>query len=86
MFLSICIGVGNVTIVDNATVTKEDIRNNFFLGVESTGQSKAKSAAELLQELNEDAVVNYVEKVDFLSLVIQLLKGSFSTIGSNSIN
>ncbi|KAI8329186.1 amyloid beta precursor protein-binding protein 1 [Blakeslea trispora] len=55
-------GVGNVTIVDNATVTKEDIRNNFFLGAESTGQSKAKSAAELLQELNEDAVVNYVEK------------------------
>ncbi|OBZ83003.1 NEDD8-activating enzyme E1 regulatory subunit [Choanephora cucurbitarum] len=55
-------GVGHVTIVDNARVTKEDIRSNFFLDAESAGQSKAKSAAELLQELNEDAAVNYVEK------------------------
>ena len=44
-------------------MTKEDIRSNFFLDAESAGQSKAKSAAELLQELNEDAAVNYVEKV-----------------------
>jgi DUF4097 and DUF4098 domain-containing protein YvlB len=44
-------------------VTKEDIRSNFFLDPESTGQSKAKSAAELLQELNEDANVTHVEKV-----------------------
>jgi amyloid beta precursor protein binding protein 1 len=56
------IGVGNVTIVDDQMVTKEDIRSTFFLDPDSTGQSKAKSAADLLQELNEDANVTHVEK------------------------
>lgn len=56
-------GVGHVTIVDEQKVTKQDIHNNFFLDPDSTGQSKAKSAAELLQELNEDASVVHIEKV-----------------------
>ncbi|KAI8087501.1 hypothetical protein BDF21DRAFT_335833 [Thamnidium elegans] len=56
-------GVGHVTIIDNSKVTKQDIQNNFFLDPESTGQSKSKSTAELLQELNEDASVVHEEKV-----------------------
>ncbi|KAG0946605.1 hypothetical protein G6F57_002514 [Rhizopus arrhizus] len=56
-------GIGNVTIIDHSKVTEEDVQNNFFLDPESIGQSKAKSAAELLQELNEDAKVAYIEKV-----------------------
>lgn len=52
-----------MTIVDDEKVTKEAIQNNFFLDPDSVGQSKVKSASELLQELNEDARVNFVEKV-----------------------
>ncbi|KAI8984578.1 Appbp1-Uba3-Nedd8, an E1-ubiquitin-like protein complex with Atp [Mycotypha africana] len=55
-------GAGHVTIIDDSEVTKEDIQNNFFLDKDSTGQSKANSAAALLQELNEDAKVDYLEK------------------------
>jgi len=57
------VGVGNVTIVDGDKATKDDIRSNFFLDPESIGESKAKSASELIQELNEDANVTFVEKV-----------------------
>lgn len=49
-------------------MTKQDISNNFFLDPDSTDQSKAKAAAELLQELNEDAAVTFEEKVS-LSLI-----------------
>lgn len=52
-----------MTIVDDQKITREAIQNNFFLDPNSVGQSKAKSASELLQELNEDARVNFVEKV-----------------------
>ncbi|KAI9480556.1 MAG: NEDD8-activating enzyme E1 regulatory subunit-like protein [Benjaminiella poitrasii] len=55
-------GVGHVTIVDDQKVTKDDIRSNFFLGSDSTDLPKARCAAELLQELNEDVKVEYVEK------------------------
>ncbi|KAL9543592.1 hypothetical protein MBANPS3_008045 [Mucor bainieri] len=55
-------GVGNVTIVDGDKASKDDIRSNFFLDPESIGESKAKSASELIQELNEDANVTFVER------------------------
>lgn len=55
-------GVGDVTIVDDKKVTKQAIQTNFFLDPNSTGQSKAQSASELLQELNEDANVKFVER------------------------
>lgn len=58
------LGIGNVTLVDHNKVTEDDVRNNFFLDPESVGQSKAQSAAELLQELNEDAKVSFIEKVN----------------------
>ncbi|CAO3679909.1 unnamed protein product [Rhizopus stolonifer] len=61
-------GIGNVTLVDDNKVTEDDVRNNFFLDPESVGQSKAQSAAELLQELNEDAKVSFIEK-DPLDLI-----------------
>lgn len=60
-------------------MTKQDIQNNFFLDPESTGQSKSKSAAELLQELNEDASVVHEEKVKKMAIervtVRSILKG-----------
>ncbi|KAI9258570.1 hypothetical protein BY458DRAFT_517952 [Sporodiniella umbellata] len=55
-------GTGNVTVVDDKKVTEKDIQNNFFLDPESIHQSKAQSAAELLQELNEDAKVSFIER------------------------
>ncbi|KAI8645748.1 NEDD8-activating enzyme E1 regulatory subunit-like protein [Parasitella parasitica] len=55
-------GVGNVTIVDGDKTASKDIRSNFFLDSESIGQSKAKAASDLIQELNEDANVRYEEK------------------------
>ncbi|KAI8801063.1 hypothetical protein BJ742DRAFT_839107 [Cladochytrium replicatum] len=47
-------GVGSFTIVDGETVTGADVGSNFFLTVNSIGQSRAKATTELLQELNED--------------------------------
>lgn len=83
LFFSFCKGVGHVTIVDNLKVTKQDIQNNFFLDPESTGQSKAKSTAELLQELNEDASVTFEEKVIYY---LQMLsKGLTNTIYSRTL-
>ncbi|KAG1171842.1 hypothetical protein G6F70_006701 [Rhizopus microsporus] len=61
-------GVGNITVIDDSKVTGQDIQSNFFLDPESIGCSKAKSAAELLQELNEDAKVTFIEK-DPLDLI-----------------
>ncbi|KAI9317551.1 ThiF family protein [Dichotomocladium elegans] len=55
-------GVGSVTIVDNATAQEADIHNNFFLEASNIGQSRARSTAALLQELNDDATVDFIEE------------------------
>ncbi|CAG2106815.1 unnamed protein product, partial [Medioppia subpectinata] len=48
-------GIRAVTIIDNNVVTEEDIGSNFFLLAEdSVGKSRAKMAAQLLSELNDD--------------------------------
>ncbi|XP_078335087.1 NEDD8-activating enzyme E1 regulatory subunit-like isoform X2 [Crassostrea virginica] len=47
-------GVGSFTIVDGNKVRGEDVGNNFFLSQESIGESRAKTATELLNELNDD--------------------------------
>ncbi|XP_068117926.1 NEDD8-activating enzyme E1 regulatory subunit [Hyperolius riggenbachi] len=53
-------GIGSFTIVDSNLVSGEDVGNNFFLTRESIGKSRAQTATELLQELNEDVTGNYV--------------------------
>ncbi|CAN6674869.1 NEDD8-activating enzyme E1 regulatory subunit [Trichomonascus vanleenenianus] len=47
-------GVGRLTVVDNATVTKEDTSSNFFVEQSKAGLSRAKVVADLLQELNPE--------------------------------
>ena len=47
-------GVGSITVVDGHTVCARDLGNNFFVTQAHVGQPRAKVAAELLQELNED--------------------------------
>ncbi|XP_058458632.1 nedd8-activating enzyme E1 regulatory subunit [Malaya genurostris] len=55
-------GIGGFTIVDNEIVTEEDIGCNFFLDSASVGQPRAKSATQLLQELNPDVHGDHVEE------------------------
>lgn len=47
-------GVGSFTIVDGNKIKGEDVGNNFFLTQENIGESRAKTATELLNELNDD--------------------------------
>ena len=47
-------GVGSITVVDGSTVSAADLGNNFFVTQAHIGQPRAKVAAEMLQELNED--------------------------------
>lgn len=55
-------GIGSFTIVDNDKVQEKDIGNNFFLSEECLGKSRAKTAVELLQELNTDVFGNFVDE------------------------
>uniref|UniRef100_A0A8C3LZD0 NEDD8-activating enzyme E1 regulatory subunit n=1 Tax=Chrysolophus pictus TaxID=9089 RepID=A0A8C3LZD0_CHRPC len=55
-------GIGSFTIVDGNRVSGEDAGNNFFLQKSHIGQSRAQSATELLQELNNDVSGNFVEE------------------------
>lgn len=50
-------------MVDGQRVTGADAGNNFFLTVDSIGQSRARCTTELLMELNEDVSGNFVEEV-----------------------
>jgi NEDD8-activating enzyme E1 regulatory subunit len=52
-------GIGNYTIVDDATVSEEDLGVNFFLEEESLGKSRAAETCRLLQELNPDVNGNF---------------------------
>jgi NEDD8-activating enzyme E1 regulatory subunit len=55
-------GVGNYTIVDDATVSDADLGINFFLEEESLGKSRAAETCKLLQELNPDVNGNFIPK------------------------
>ncbi|GMM27850.1 Ula1 protein [Martiniozyma asiatica (nom. inval.)] len=57
-------GVGHITIIDDSLVNEIDISGNFFLNVENLGNSKAKSIAALLNELNEDVEISCVESIN----------------------
>ncbi|KAG1666503.1 NEDD8-activating enzyme E1 regulatory subunit [Nymphon striatum] len=55
-------GIGGFTIVDGQLVTKNDIGTNFFLTAEDIGKSRAKSAMNLLLELNSDVHGDFVDE------------------------
>ena len=56
-------GVGKFTILDTATVTERDLGVNFFLDESSLGRSRAECCCQLLQELNPDVQVSFVNSV-----------------------
>lgn len=62
------VGIGQYTVVDQGTVTLNDIGSNFFLDQDSLGKSRAQQACELLGELNEDVKGHWVAK-DIMSLL-----------------
>ncbi|KAF9938994.1 NEDD8-activating enzyme E1 regulatory subunit [Mortierella alpina] len=63
-------GIGQFTVVDQGTVTQNDIGSNFFLDSESLGKSRAERACELLGELNEDVKGHSVDK-DILAVLTE---------------
>ncbi|RKO83426.1 NEDD8-activating enzyme E1 regulatory subunit, partial [Blyttiomyces helicus] len=54
--------IGSFTVVDESVVKGSDVGTNFFLTVDSIGQSRAKCVTELLRELNEEVAGSYVEE------------------------
>lgn len=56
-------GIGYFTIIDENKIGEEDIASNFFVTVESFGQSRAKVARDLLCEMNSDVIGDYLEEV-----------------------
>lgn len=55
-------GIGAFTIVDDKTVSIEDLGNNFFFDKSCIGKSRAASAATLVQELNSEVKNHSVER------------------------
>jgi len=55
-------------VVDQGTVTQNDIGSNFFLDFESLGKSRAERACELLGELNEDVKGHWIAN-DIVSIL-----------------
>lgn len=62
------LGIGQFTVVDQGTVTQNDIGSNFFLDFESLGKPRAERACELLGELNEDVHGNWIAN-DIISIL-----------------
>ncbi len=56
-------GVGNFTIVDDATITEADLGVNFFFEEGSLGHSRAGECCKLLMELNPDVTGHHISKV-----------------------
>lgn len=59
--------IGQFTIADSATVTEADLGINFFLRLQSLGQSRAEECKQLLEELNPDVKGHAVITVCSLS-------------------
>lgn len=53
-------GIGSYTIIDELEVSEADTGVNFFVDVDSVGQSRAKCVCEYLQELNSDVDGKYI--------------------------
>ncbi|KAH8172618.1 thiF family protein [Sarocladium implicatum] len=55
-------GIGKFTIFDDTIVSDADLGVNFFLDLESRGQSRAKCCTDLLLELNPEVQGNWFPK------------------------
>ena len=55
-------GVGEVTIIDKANITKEDTKTNFFVDLDDIGKSRAEIVLKNLLELNPDVKGGFIEK------------------------
>lgn len=55
-------GVGSVTIVDENTVTDDDVESNFFLEPSSKGLNRATETLRLLIELNSNVIGHAVQE------------------------
>ncbi|PAA76528.1 hypothetical protein BOX15_Mlig028533g3 [Macrostomum lignano] len=69
-------GVGSFTIMDHRRVTEEDCGSNFFVELARIGEPRAKVCAELLRELNEDVIGDFLE--DRLDVLLQRDPGFFT--------
>ena len=73
-------GVGQVTIVDDAKISAEDLKNNFFVDACDINKDRGEITLKNLLELNPDVKGNYIkrnskeyindEKIDFKSFDI----------------
>ncbi|KAJ3214764.1 NEDD8-activating enzyme E1 regulatory subunit [Dinochytrium kinnereticum] len=61
-------GIGSFTLVDGKTVDGSDVGCNFFLEQSSIGKKRAKCAAELLGELNEEVAAHHSDE-DPISII-----------------
>ena len=55
-------GVGEVTIVDNVKISKDDTKTNFFIDADDVGKLRAEIVLKNLLELNPDVKGNFIEK------------------------
>eukprot|EP01089_Gocevia_fonbrunei_P001628 TRINITY_DN1150_c0_g1_i3.p1 TRINITY_DN1150_c0_g1~~TRINITY_DN1150_c0_g1_i3.p1 ORF type:complete len:551 (-),score=151.11 TRINITY_DN1150_c0_g1_i3:32-1642(-) len=55
-------GIGSFTIVDGVKVSPSDLGNNFFVTLDSIGQSRAKVTTDHLKELNEWVKGDFLEQ------------------------
>ncbi|ORX92994.1 SUMO-activating enzyme subunit 1 [Basidiobolus meristosporus CBS 931.73] len=51
-------GIGSITIVDDKSVTREDLGAQFYISEESVGKNRAESAVEGLRNLNPRVKIN----------------------------
>ena len=55
-------GVGEVTIVDDAKITQEDLKNNFFVDADDINKLRGEIVLKNLLELNPDVKGNFINK------------------------
>ena len=55
-------GVGEVTIIDKAKITKDDTKTNFFVDLDDVGKTRGEIVLKNLLELNPDVKGNFIEK------------------------
>eukprot|EP00916_Digyalum_oweni_P001243 GHVL01002416.1.p1 GENE.GHVL01002416.1~~GHVL01002416.1.p1 ORF type:complete len:528 (+),score=85.39 GHVL01002416.1:7-1590(+) len=55
-------GLGHITLVDNKTITNEDMQNNFFVTYNDLKKNRAKVTLNWLLELNPDVKGHFIEK------------------------
>ena len=78
-------GVGEVTLVDDAKISSEDLKNNFFVDTEDIGKSRGEIVLKNLLELNPDVKGNFINKnsKEYLNDIINDFKSFTVLIGTN---